>query len=338
MTRPWRKSGGTLLVAAVVSGCIHGPSGPRLETPPTSDAAARDPNARSVSVRNATPGAASAGGATDASGAAVSGDAAASAAGTTRATATGGGGNAPGGAGGPLAAEDDVICDRVLDDFSAGPEGSFPVGWETHPSSALDRTKKEGSYRVVRHEGRRVLHARSGGDEVSIGLGVEGWDLERHPIVEWEWKAVRLPSGADESQGGRQDTAAAVTAVWMIGLPFVVRRLGYSYSSALPVGSRVSSRFGYDRLLVVDSGAEHVGQWRRVRVDLREHYRRFFDRTDAEAPTGIALTTDADDTGSRAEAYYANLRLCRPRGDAASADSGVFAAEMGMERERGKRP
>ena len=179
------------------------------------------------------------------------------------------------------------------------------------------------------------LHARSGSDEVSIGLGVEGWDLERHPIVEWEWKAVTLPLGGDESRSGRQDAAASVTAVWMIGLPFVVRRLGYSYSSELPVGSRVSSRFGYDRLLVIDSGERHLGQWRRVRVNLLEHYRTLFDREDADAPTGIALTTDADDTGSQGEAYYANLRLCRLRGE--SAPEGEAPARPDADRARGGR-
>lgn len=205
-----------------------------------------------------------------------------------------------------------LLCDRVLDDFSRGAEGSFPEGWETHPGSGLEVAQREGLYRVVEHEGRRVLHARSGSSEVSLGLGVKDWDLQRYPVLEWEWKPVTLPEGADESRSGRSDAAASVTAVWMIGLPFVVRRLSYSYSSALPVGSRVSSRFGYDRTLVVGSGAQHRGKWRRVRVNVLEDYRALFDRKDADAPTGIALTTDAGDTGSRAEAYYANLRLCRP--------------------------
>lgn len=219
------------------------------------------------------------------------------------------------------AADDDVSCDRVLDDFSRGPEGGFPEGWETHPGSGLEAARLEGMYRVVTHEGRRVLHARSGSREVTLGLGVKDWDLEQHPIVEWEWKVVVLPQGADESQGGRQDSAAALTAVWMIGLPFVVRRLTYTFSSTLPAGSRVSSRFGYDQLLVADSGVRQVGEWRRVRVNLLENYRAFFDRQDAEAPTGVALTTDAGDTGSRAEAYFANVRLCRPVEVPASARS-----------------
>jgi hypothetical protein len=210
------------------------------------------------------------------------------------------------------AAEPAVVCDRVLDDFSRGAAGDFPPGWETHPESGLEVARREGLYRVVELDGRRVLQARAGSSEVSLGLGVKDWDLERYPIVEWEWRPVVLPDGADESRSGRSDAAASVTAVWMIGLPFVVRRLTYSYSSTLPVGSSVSSRFGYDRTLVVGSGPEHRGQWRRVRVNLLRDYRALFDRKDAEAPTGIALTTDAGDTGSKAEAYYANLRLCRP--------------------------
>jgi hypothetical protein len=147
---------------------------------------------------------------------------------------------------------------------------------------------------------------------ITLGRGIEKWDLLRYPFLSWEWKVTKFPEAANETRSSADDTAASISMVWLIGLPFVVRQIRYTYSTTLPVGTRASNRLGHDQLLVLASStASGASSWRRTRVNVLHHYRQFFGREDAAAPTGIAVTTDADDTGSRAEAYYANFRLCR---------------------------
>ena len=203
----------------------------------------------------------------------------------------------------------EVICDRLVDDFSAGSIGDFPRAWETRFESNMPLARRQFS--VVESDGRRALKAKYSQQLVTLGRGVENWDLSRYPILSWEWKALRLPTGAAETQSSKDDSVASVTAVWMIGFPFMVRQIEYAWSSSLAVGTRASNRLGHDQLVILQSGSS--SEWRTERVNILEHQMRFFDLRahEAQAPAGIAVISDADDTESEAEALYTNFRLCR---------------------------
>lgn len=202
-----------------------------------------------------------------------------------------------------------TVCDRLVDDFSQEKVGSFPSAWETRFDS--NRPLAERQFQVVEVNGRRALKASYREQVVTLGRGVDGWSLKEYPILAWEWRASKLPAGANESESSRDDSAASVTAVWLIGFPFMVRQLEYVWSSSLAVGTRTSNRLGHDQLVVLQAG--RANGWQRERVNLLEHAQRFFGQEpdEVKAPTGIALITDADDTQSEAEAYYTNFRLCR---------------------------
>jgi hypothetical protein len=208
-------------------------------------------------------------------------------------------------------ASSQVVCDRIVEDFSGSKIGEFPAGWRVHgeddPAGVLDKSL----YVVEEQEGQRVLHAKFLRETVTIALVVEDWSLAQRPVLQWRWKAVHLPVGGKETDSSLNDTGAAVYAIWHVGFPFHLRGIKYAWSSTLPVGTRSSKRLGHDQMLVVESGNEHVGSWQTVRVDVRVHYRTFFGRDDSASPTGIAVMTDADATSSQAEAYYADFRLCR---------------------------
>jgi hypothetical protein len=211
-------------------------------------------------------------------------------------------------------AEDAWLCDRVLDDFSADAAGAFPSSWETPNKDDLARVKQSGTFQVEQDAGKHVLHARFRGEAVSLGRGVRDWDLTRYPVLQWRWKAVALPRQASELDSARDDTAASVQAVWLVGFPFMVRLLKYTWSSTLATGTHASNRLGHDQLVVLESGSRHLGTWQTERVNIREHYQQLFDLKDTTPPTGISIQTDADATASQADAYYADFRLCRPTG------------------------
>jgi hypothetical protein len=211
----------------------------------------------------------------------------------------------------PSLARAALVCDRVIDDFSASSVGAFPKGWRTKKEGELSQAKKSGTYTVAQDGKRRVLHARFREEAITIGRSVAGWDLDEYPVLQWEWKAVKLPVGGNEGSLSNNDCGAAVYALWDIGFPFYVDSLKYSWSSSLPVGKHIEKRLGHDHVLVTESGSQRLGRWQTVRVNVKSDHERYFG--EKRKPNGIAILTDADGTGSSAEAYYANFKLCRVR-------------------------
>ena len=210
-----------------------------------------------------------------------------------------------------------VVCDWVVDSFQSSPLGAFPEGWAVRDEGQLPLAQQRGAYQVEMLDGQRVLHARYVGEAITIGRPVPGWDLAQYPILEWRWKAVTLPEGANEAELSTNDSAASVYVVWKIGLPFMIDGIRYTWSSSLLPGTHISRRFGHDHVLVVQSGASDG--WHTERVDVGRHHQRFLDEDEPRPPAGIALLSDADATGSAAEAYFADFKLCRrvprtPRG------------------------
>jgi hypothetical protein len=204
-----------------------------------------------------------------------------------------------------------VVCDRVVEDFGNSSPGAFPQGWRARDEDDTAYARTSRTFVVEEHGGRNVLHATFRGRTVTIGRPVGDWDIDRYPILEWRWRVVSIPEGADERDPKRNDSAAAVYAIWDVGFPMMVRGLKYAWSSSVPIGTRASKRLGYDHLVVVDSGPSRLGRWQTVRVDVRSDAARAFKKRNLGAPDGIAVFTDADATRSAAEVYYADFKLCR---------------------------
>lgn len=205
-----------------------------------------------------------------------------------------------------------VVCDRVLENFSSSKVGGFPQGWRTKEASQAALATQDGRFVVEQDGARRVLHVTYRKEAITIGKTFDGWDLKQYPVLQFQWKAVKLPTGGNEDSMSQNDCAAAVYGFWDIGFPFKVNSIKYTWSSTLKVGTEISKRLGHDFVRVMQSGAKGVGQWHTVRVDVRSDYQRLFKTDEPPAPKGIAILTDADATNSEAEAFYADFRLCRP--------------------------
>lgn len=211
------------------------------------------------------------------------------------------------------AAPDNVVCDRILENFASSKVGAFPAGWRTKEASEMSAAKRSKSYVVEQDGPRKILHAVYRDRTFTIGKAVKGWDLAEYPILRFEWKAVHLPKGGNEDSMSKNDCAASVYAFWDVGFPYYVDSIKYTWSSSLPVGTRIKKRLGHDVVVVRESGATNLSQWRTVQVNVKADYERLFGKDQAPGPSGVAVLTDADATESAAEAYYADFRLCRLR-------------------------
>jgi hypothetical protein len=83
----------------------------------------------------------------------------------------------------------------------------------------------------------------------------------------------------------------------------------YVWDTRAAAGSLVvNPRSDRIRKIVVESGATHLGQWRSYTRNVREDFVRAFGE-EPGALIGVAVMTDTDNTQSRAEAWYGEIRF-----------------------------
>ena len=192
----------------------------------------------------------------------------------------------------------------LLEDFSLTNPGGLPMGWGWRDRD--DDAAKP--YQVRRHDRGSFLEARVSEASVLIGRLAQ-WDPRQFPILTWCWRADVLPAGGDERYGPTNDSAAGLyvffSQTWL-GAP---RHVKYVWSTTLPVGT-VGRRNRIFRpwFIVAESGEANLGRWTFEVVDLERDYRRTYGGRPKGQTQGLGLLTDANNTGTRSEACYADLR------------------------------
>jgi hypothetical protein len=133
-------------------------------------------------------------------------------------------------------------------------------------------------------------------------------DLTKTPFLNWSWKVSEALAGIDETAKAGDDFSARVFVVVERGIMgFSTLSVNYVWASQHPAGSAWSSPFtSHVRLLAVDSGSKGLNAWvthkRDVRADLQEQFGEDIVSVDA-----VALMTDTDNSGGRAQAYYGDI-------------------------------
>lgn len=201
--------------------------------------------------------------------------------------------------------------------------GGLPDHWETLRFSKIPAAT---AYEWSPSSG--ALHAKA--DKSASGL------VYRHegpvadlPILRWRWKiAGTLPKGDESSKRG-DDYAARVYVTFKyepsrVGLATRLKyaavkalrgeypphnAIAYIWANRLPAGDSAPSPYTKRVMMVAArSGGSEAGQWRAEERSVLEDYRRLFGE-DPPPYAGIAVMTDADDTGGAAEAWYADVTL-----------------------------
>lgn len=215
---------------------------------------------------------------------------------------------------GPVEAQDVVV-----DDFESYSAGDLPTGWQylvdnkrLEPFGPLYNAPRE-QFTIVSEGGNLFTRVYTEGEAMHLTLanGHAGfqWDAERHPVLAWDWRARRLPTGAREDVERLNDTGAGLYVVFKVD-GFIIKRpksIKYTYSSSLPVGTVVS--YGSLRVVVVSSALDGYGTWQHIERNVMDDYRRLFNEEPPTRPVSIRLWGDSDNTGGFGEADFDNIRL-----------------------------
>jgi hypothetical protein len=188
----------------------------------------------------------------------------------------------------------------LLENFEEYPSHAFPQEWKVRGSDE----EAHQVYAVVEEQGNHFLHAYAAKQEVQIGL-TKAFPPKQYPLVQWRWRVEKFPVGADERATATNDSAAAVYVIFDSSL--IPRVIKYVWSASLPKGTQFNSPvYWRAKVVVLESGG--AGEWKQETVNCYEDYKKLFGFEPTEAE-GVALLTDADSTGTVAEADYDDFAL-----------------------------
>lgn len=199
----------------------------------------------------------------------------------------------------------------LLEDWTALPLGArgVPPPWQKQRwgSPAYDFT-------VVENGGQRALHLKSAGDSSTVSLELKGRvSLKDTPVIEWRWKVVALPAGADSRKKETDDQAAQLYVIWP-RFPEAVRSriIGYVWDTTAPAGTIVKSqKTGTVTYVVVRSGPAELGRWLTERRDVRQDFKQIYGE-EPDDPAVISIGIDSDDVQGHAESYLGSIVFRKP--------------------------
>lgn len=216
--------------------------------------------------------------------------------------------------------------ESLLQPFST--MSSLSDGWEPLEFPRIDRHTR---YELVTDDGVQVVKATA--DNSASGL-IARLSLEpgESLILRWQWKVsnvfdqgdARKKSGDDypariyvafefqPDKAGFFERAKRKTVEVMFGETLPGNALNYIWANRLPEQSIVANPFTDQTMMVaVNSGPEQTGEWVTVERDIVADYREAFGENPPRI-VGVAIMSDADNTGERATAWYRDLVLEQP--------------------------
>ena len=212
--------------------------------------------------------------------------------------------------------------------FSAGRPGEAPPGdWRRFVVSPF---ASKSEYALVDDGTEVVLEGRANGSASGYYRRIR-IDPARHPWIEWRWRVMQPLARTDPRVHSRDDSPARVIVAFHgdvkrldIGerfalsfykalthekMPYAI--IMYTSSDDAPVGTIVANdQTAKIQTIVVESGGGHVGEWRELRRNVLEDYRRVFGEEPWDI-VAVGVMTDARNTHGKARAQYGDITFRR---------------------------
>jgi len=205
-----------------------------------------------------------------------------------------------------------VAADEVvIEDWKASKVGATGLPDEWKPQNW--GTPNYQNIKIVDDDGHRALFMKSANDSATINREIKGRvQLKDTPILEWEWKAIVLPKGANSCKKATDDQAGQVFVLWP-RFPEAVRSriIGYVWDTTQPVGTICKSeKTGMVTYIVVHSGSADLNRWITEQRNVVDDFKRVYGEA-PDDPAVLSVAIDSNDTNSTAEAMYGAIRFKR---------------------------
>jgi hypothetical protein len=202
----------------------------------------------------------------------------------------------------------DVVPIEDWSGYAVGTKG-IPPGWQKQRWGSPNY-----DFTVVEGDGQKALHLKSAGDSSNISKEIKGKvTLKETPVLEWSWKVVALPRGADSRQKETDDQAAQLYVTWP-RFPEAVRSrvIGYIWDTTAPAGSTIKSqKTGTVTYIVLRSGETDLGKWVTERRNVREDFKKVYGE-EPDDPSIVSFGVDSDDVKGSAESFMGAIRFRKP--------------------------
>ncbi len=223
---------------------------------------------------------------------------------------------------------DQLPAQEDLPKFSAEKaRDGMPEGWHFYRIAPY---KKNTVYRLENYQGRTVLAANS--QTSASGLAVKLRPRSAQNLwLQWEWKAIGALPQADNADSQRDDAPLRLLVAFdgnksklslkekltfemanlISGQEMPYATVMYIWSSKNAVNTVLNNAHTSRlKMIVVDSGWDNLGEWRKHERDLAADYKLAYGETPGNV-IGIALLTDTDNTKSEVRALYGDIELLR---------------------------
>lgn len=202
-----------------------------------------------------------------------------------------------------------------------------PPAWEPW---VLSRFLAPTKYRIVEHEGERVLEADANVSASGL-LQPLALATAEYPHLHWRWKVPQLIADADnasrtgddspvrvivafdgdKSKFDFEDSALAQAVKLFSGREMPYATIQYIWENKLPKETVIDhAKTSRAKMLVVESGPQRLGQWLSFQRNVKQDYERLFGE-----PPGpiifVGVMTDSNATASHTSAYYGDIRFLR---------------------------
>ena len=186
----------------------------------------------------------------------------------------------------------------------------IPSGWTGYTTFG---GRPAYEFFVTEDEGHRALRVASHDEHSTIAKELHV-NLDATPILEWSWKIIETPAGADVRNRGTSDLTGHLVVVWP-RFPEALRSrlIAYAWGSIEPAGTIERSRkTSTVTFFILRSGSENLGRWQMERRNVVDDYRRVYGEPPQESPKAIAISIDTNDTHSRSAALIGPIAFTGP--------------------------
>jgi len=216
---------------------------------------------------------------------------------------------------------------------NAIPEGWHLRRWSTATWNGYAQWSNDEGSNVVK------LHSK---DALTFLEKTVDINLSDYPIVSWRWKVDNNLKNIDETTMGGDDHPIRLFFVFepdeekqsfwfrikrffyldrIHGHPFGGRFTEYLWSSHLSPGHVINDPGKpWQKLMVVESGEEKLGQWISYQRNLYEDFKRLYNE-EPRRLIFIGILNDTDHTGQEATSYIADLTFSRSYAPSTGDDS-----------------